>query len=410
MNITIDPEFKSLIPPLSAEELATLEANLVANGGARDPLVIWQGTLVDGHNRHAICTRLGLPYTTVELSTQYAVDRDGALVWMINNQLGRRNLENYHKITLQTAKKSVLGRLAKVNQGTRTDLIPTLGEGSKAKIVPVKVDKEIAKLSDTSHGTVHKVGVINSPACPKPIRDAVAKGSLSVNGGYEAVKAISRLPETKRAEAVVRIAKSSEEAADVKKVVGELKLEAKRALAEEIRSNPVITPEGKYQVIVIDPPWKYDSRAEDTTHRGKNLYPEMTVPEVCAFPLASMAQDNCILWLWTTNAFMRGAYDCLDAWGFTEKTILTWDKEHMGLGDWLRNQTEHCILAVKGKPVVSLTNQVTILREKRREHSRKPESFYALVDKLCPGSKLEIFSRTDRPGWTVWGAEAGKFK
>ncbi len=191
--------------------------------------------------------------------------------------------------------------------------------------------------------------------------------------------------------------------------VNEVKLLDKRALAEEIRANPVITPDGRYQVIAIDPPWKYDSRAEDTTHRGKNLYPDMTVEQIYAVPVPAKSQDDCVLWLWTTNAFMRDAFTCLDAWGFREKTILTWDKEILGLGDWLRNVTEHCIVAVRGRPIVSLTNQTTIIREKRREHSRKPEAFYSLVEALCPGSKLEMFAREKRPGWDSWGAEPEKF-
>jgi N6-adenosine-specific RNA methylase IME4 len=193
------------------------------------------------------------------------------------------------------------------------------------------------------------------------------------------------------------------------KALGEVKLEAKRALAEEIRANPIVTPDGRYQVIVSDPPWKYDTRAEDTSHRGKNQYPDMTTEEICALPVGALAQDDCVLWLWTTNAFMRDAYRCLDAWGFREKTILTWDKELLGLGDWLRNVTEHCILAVRGRPTVSLTNQTTIIREKRREHSRKPVAFYELVEALCPGSKLEMFSRSPREGWGAWGAETSKF-
>jgi N6-adenosine-specific RNA methylase IME4 len=218
--------------------------------------------------------------------------------------------------------------------------------------------------------------------------------------------ALAKLPSELRAKALVRLGDAK---AHVPRAIGEVKLEAKRALAEEIRSNPVVTPDGRYQVIVSDPPWKYDSRAEDTTHRGKNLYPDMTVEEICKLPVESLAQDNCILWLWTTNAFMRDAYRCLDAWGFAEKTILTWDKEKLGLGDWLRNVTEHCILAVRGRPIVSLTNQTTMIREARREHSRKPETFYALVEALCPGSKLEMFCRTVRPGWAAWGAETEKF-
>ena len=161
---------------------------------------------------------------------------------------------------------------------------------------------------------------------------------------------------------------------------------------------------------MIDPPWRYDTRAEsDIGLRGLVDYADMSVEEICALPVADLAHRDCILWLWTTNAFMAEAYRCLDAWGFSAKTILTWDKERIGIGHWLRNVTEHCLVAVRGKPVVNLTNQSTLIKEPRREHSRKPEGFYKLVEGLCPGSKLEMFSRQAREGWQSWGGETEKF-
>jgi N6-adenosine-specific RNA methylase IME4 len=135
----------------------------------------------------------------------------------------------------------------------------------------------------------------------------------------------------------------------------------------------------------------------------------MSTEEICAMPVSAIACDDAILWLWTTNAFMRDAFKVLDAWGFHEKTILTWVKDRMGTGDWLRGQSEHCILAVRGSPFVTLTNQTTVLRASMREHSRKPDEFFTLVDGLCLGSKLELFAREARPGWSAWGAEASKF-
>jgi N6-adenosine-specific RNA methylase IME4 len=105
---------------------------------------------------------------------------------------------------------------------------------------------------------------------------------------------------------------------------------------------------------------------------------------------------------------MRQAFDLASGWNFDVKTILTWDKESLGIGSYLRAQTEHCLVAVKGSPVFTLTNQRTIIREKRRKHSQKPEAFYFLVESLCPGLRMEGFARFDRPGWTIWGAEAPK--
>lgn len=85
-------------------------------------------------------------------------------------------------------------------------------------------------------------------------------------------------------------------------------------------------------------------------------------------------------------------------------------KPKIGVGEWLRGQTEHVILAVRGKPTVLLTNESTVLTAPTREHSRKPEEFFALVERLCPGSKVELFAREQRPGWSAWGAETTKFE
>jgi N6-adenosine-specific RNA methylase IME4 len=88
------------------------------------------------------------------------------------------------------------------------------------------------------------------------------------------------------------------------------------------------------------------------------------------------------VWLWTTNAFMEEAHQIARSWGFTVKTILTWVKDRMGCGDWLRGQIEHCLLCVRGTPI-TLTSQTTALVAPVREHSRKPDAFYTLVETLC---------------------------
>ena len=188
----------------------------------------------------------------------------------------------------------------------------------------------------------------------------------------------------------------------LKEAKQEIKEQKKQVVVEQIKREPKPLPDGPFRVQAIDPPWKYESRAEDKTHRARNPYPDMTVDEIKALPVGEKAHpEGCILWLWTTNAFMRQAFECLDAWGFENKTILTWVKDKMGTGDWLRGKTEHCLMAIKGKPIITLTNQTTALSGPLREHSRKPDEFYALVDSLCPGNKAEWFARTMREGWTA---------
>jgi N6-adenosine-specific RNA methylase IME4 len=135
----------------------------------------------------------------------------------------------------------------------------------------------------------------------------------------------------------------------------------------------------------------------------------MAIEEIADLDIPSLTYDDCILWLWTTNAFMEQAHQIARGWGFEIKTILTWVKDRIGTGDWLRGQTEHCLLCVKGKTVVSLTNESTALNAPLREHSRKPDEFYQIVDRICAGKKLDYFSRERREGWESYGSETSKF-
>lgn len=122
------------------------------------------------------------------------------------------------------------------------------------------------------------------------------------------------------------------------------------------------------------------------------------------------ASDDCMLWLWTTHRFMRHAFPLLDQLGSEEKTILTWNKHRMGVGKWLRSKSEYCIMAVKGSPKIDLTNQTTVLDAPAREHSRKPDEFYRMVEGLCLSvRRLDFFSQEKREGWAQFGNDPQKF-
>jgi len=179
--------------------------------------------------------------------------------------------------------------------------------------------------------------------------------------------------------------------------------------AEQIRAEPPPLPgNGPYRVGVIDVPWPYEVRSEDPSMRGVRPYPTLSLAQIFALPIASLLHEDSILWVWSTNLFMRHAYAALDAWGVAERTILTWDKGRFGNGDWLRGQTEHCILAVRGSPTVTLTNQSTLLRAPWRGHSVKPVEFYDLVESLCPAPRYaDLFSRyRHNEKWDCHGDEA----
>jgi N6-adenosine-specific RNA methylase IME4 len=103
------------------------------------------------------------------------------------------------------------------------------------------------------------------------------------------------------------------------------------------------------------------------------------------------------------------AFEILKEWGFEYKATLVWNKEKIGMGAWFRMQCDFCLIAVKGKPFWSNTTERDIIVESRREHSRKPDAFFNMVDKLCVGRKLEYFSREQREGWEVYGNDTNKF-
>jgi len=175
------------------------------------------------------------------------------------------------------------------------------------------------------------------------------------------------------------------------------------------REPPPLPGNGPYRCIACDPPWLYDKRHEDPSQRGATPYPAMTVEQICAVPVASIAHEDCVLWLWTTHSHLLtgDSLAVLKVWGFEPKTMMTWSKDRFGTGDWLRGQTEHCILAVRGHPSVTLTNQTTLITAPAGAHSAKPERFYELVESLCPAPRYaSLFHRgATRPLWDGHGDE-----
>ena len=179
-DIKIDAEFAALIPPLSAEERQQLEENIVEHGGARDPLVVWASkgtlTLLDGHNRYEICTRLELPFDIEEMRFD---DHSHAEEWIIRNQFGRRNLSAYVRTQLALRLEETIAKRSR--QGERTDLCQKSDKSSPT----LDTKKEIAKVANVSHDTVAKVKKIDAAEkAGKVDAETVAKlrtGEVSIN-------------------------------------------------------------------------------------------------------------------------------------------------------------------------------------------------------------------------------------
>jgi N6-adenosine-specific RNA methylase IME4 len=131
----------------------------------------------------------------------------------------------------------------------------------------------------------------------------------------------------------------------------------------------------------------------------------MSLDQLKALPVSKLLGAEAFAWVWTTNAMIEEAFACVRAWGLQPKTMLTWAKDRPGTGHWLMGQTEHALFCVRGSPKMTSIGASTLLQAPSRNHSEKPEAFYDLVEKMCPGPRLDMFARSKRRGWTSWGAE-----
>ncbi len=384
-------EYAGIFPLLEGREFTELCNDIKANG-QREPIWVYEGKILDGRNRFRACNAVGVTPRTAPYTG------DDPLAFVISLNLHRRHLS-------ESQRGMVAAAIANMAQGERTDVEPS------ANLQKVS-QSQAAEMLNVSPRTVAAAVKVRDEAAPELVH-AVESGKVSVSAAAD----VATLPKEEQA---VIVARGEKEILEAAKQIRAEKAEVKKAerVAEVTRQIQEISaatpraPSGLFHVISIDPPWPYDDGNSADTYdpngrRAANPYPEMTLEQIAGLDIPA-AQD-CILWLWTTHKFMRHSFSLLDGWGFEDKAILTWAKDRMGLGRWLRSQSEFCIMAVRGSPVINLTNQTTILRGPLREHSRKPDEFYDMVDSLCVGRKLDFFSREPREGWEQFGNDKAKF-
>ena len=165
-------------------------------------------------------------------------------------------------------------------------------------------------------------------------------------------------------------------------------------------------PVGKYRVIYADPPWPVDSMVLDKWESPlDDKYQTMTIDEIKALDIASLAADDCSLFLWTTHTYLREAFDVIDVWGFKYHCCITWDKGSGWSLCGFHRMTEFCLYAYKSNINVNQSGQFipTLIKEKKRKHSQKPDLMYELIESNTPEPRIELFARIQRPGWVPWG-------
>lgn len=178
----------------------------------------------------------------------------------------------------------------------------------------------------------------------------------------------------------------------------------------------------KFGTILADPPWQFQNRTGKMAPEHKRLsrYPTMALDAICDLPVEAIADARSHLYMWVPNALLPEGLKVMEHWGFKYKSNLIWYKvrkdggpDRRGVGFYFRNVTEILLFGVRGKDVRTLDpgrSQENIIATQKREHSRKPDEQYDLIESCSWGPRLEMFARGPRKGWTVWGNQAEDYQ
>jgi ParB-like chromosome segregation protein Spo0J len=306
--------------------LESIKAN-----GILEPLVVTpDGTILSGHRRWRAALNLGfadVPAREMKLNTD--IDEQATIL-----EFNRQREKTFSQRMREAEKlKEIAATRAKEKQEAQADIGRVSGElGGR----PPKSKKK-ESLPEKPLPLKSGEGVLNKPTKADHHANETSSVLASQIGmkrdTFTKAEKVYKKAESGDARAQELVKKLDTGTTTVNAAYKEIIVtEQKKAAIENIEQK-AREPEGLFNVIVIDPPWGYEKRNEDALHRARNPYPTMSVDEIAAMEIP--AATDCVLWLWTTNAFMHDAYHILDARGFTPKTILTWVKDKMGLGDWL---------------------------------------------------------------------------
>lgn len=398
--LKIDAEFKALIPPLTAEEFQQLEKNILEEG-IREPIIYWKGTetIIDGHNRFEIAKKHNLKYSTFSKGFD---TREEVIDWMINNQLGRRNLsketQSYLRGLQYQREKKRVSNESGINQHSevkaQNELQPTTAEKlatqHNVSRETIKRDEQYAKAVDT---------IVENT---KPeVKHKILNNEIKIT--KEETQKLAQEQPIKQKEI---IEKAIEKQIPVKDVIKEIKLEERK---ETLQTKAKELPSEKFQVIYCDPPWQYSNSGFEMSAEQK--YPTMPLEEIKKIDVLSISSENAIMFMWATNPLLVEAFELMKAWGFEYKTNFVWTKNRHTAGFYIYGQHELLLIGVKGSMLPIGEKPTSIITGNNNIHSKKPECVYEIIEAMYPQLKyVELFARnTPREGWTKWGNEVNKF-
>ena len=372
-----------IFPLMDGQPLAVLTAD-IRQHGLREPIWLYEGQILDGRNRYRACRAAGIEPVFVDYSG------NDALGFVVSLNLHRRHLS-------EPQREMAAARIATAKRGG--DRIPD----HSANWRNGKTEAEAAELLNVSERGVSRAKQVRRDGIPE-LTHKVESGQVRVSTAAD----ISKLPASEQLailkkedpKAVQQAAKELRAEKETQR--REQRMTSLKAMAEPM---PELKTEQKYSVIYADPPWQYERPVSDS-RKIENQYPVMSLDEIRALPVGKLATDAAILYLWATSPKLEESMQVMNAWGFSYRSCAVWDKEIMGMGYWFRQQTELLLVGIRGAmPSPEPASRVSSLITSRRgKHSQKPDCVYQMIETMYPDlSRIELFSRQQRPGWAAFG-------
>jgi len=374
----------NIFPLIEGQAYQELMADVLKHG-IREPIWVYEGKILDGRNRYRAAQAMGVECPIQEY------DGDDATGFVISLNLHRRHLS-------ESQRGVVAAKLANLENGQKT---------SSANLPSTAVSQsDAAEMLNVSTRTVTSAKVVVDQGSDSLVQ-AVESGSVSVSAAAD----VATLPKQKQAEIVARGTKEILQAA--KQIRAERSEERRNERLEKIVSistgnAPVGSIAERYPVIYLDPPWRYE-HAESESRAIENQYPTMSLDEIKAMDMSRVAFDDCVMFMWAASPKLAEAFEVLDAWGFSYRTCAVWDKQKIGMGYYFRQQHELLLVAVKGQPPTPAPadRPSSVFSYPRGQHSAKPHEVYEIIEAMYPTlPKIEMFCRTPREGWGVWGNQS----
>ena len=379
-------ELANIFPLIEGDEFKELVAD-IAEQGLHSPVVLFQGKILDGRNRYRGCIE-----AKVEPIFEDYVGND-PVGYVISLNLKRRHLN-------ESQRAMVAAKLATLSHG---------GDRSKSPIGDL-TQQQAADLLNVGKRCVERATEVRDHGATE-LQQAVERGQVSVSAAAD----VATLPEQEQQEIVAR---GEREILQTAKAIRARKANERRSerlgkLTTISQGSAELPSDRKYPLLYVDPPWPYhvyDGEIGTQYGAAENHYPLMSMEDICKLPVQDIATSSALLFMWVTGSHLGVALQqVLPAWEFEYVTNVAWVKQSARLGYWVRNQHELLIIARRGDmptPVPG-NKSPSVIQAPRREHSRKPDEAYELIERMYPDlPKIELFARQARAGWAVWGNQA----